>query len=129
MSTLAQAAVIAAIVWGNAPECGVVQQHFATLGSGVLAQAARCTITYNRRRMWPWGKFCTTTIHEWGHLTAHGHNSNPRSVMYYRFTHVDRRCADYGGPYITAHRCRDPRLTSRRKTLGCPTVRATLRIV
>lgn len=124
MSILTQAAVIAAIVWGPAPECGGVGQHFATLSPGVLAQSIHCTITYNRRRQWPWEKLCTATIHEWGHLTSHGHNSNPRSVMYYRYTHNDSRCADYGGPYIASHRCRDPRLTSRRKALGCPTVRA-----
>jgi hypothetical protein len=129
MSILTQAAVIAAIVWGTVPECGATQQIFATLGPGVLGQTrGACTILYNRRP-WPWGLFCTATIHEWGHLTSHGHNSNPRSVMYYRYTHVDSRCADYGGPYITAHRCRDPRLTSRHKALGCRSVRATRRIV
>ena len=41
MSILAQAAVIAAIVWGTVPECGATQQHFATLSPGVLAQSRR----------------------------------------------------------------------------------------
>jgi hypothetical protein len=131
MSILTQAAVIAAIVWGTVPECSGVQQQFATLGGhGVLAQTkGECTIIYNRRRSWPWGKLCTTTIHEWGHLTSHGHSDNPLSVMFSIYHGTDARCQDYGGPYISSHRCRDPRLTSQRKALGCPTVRAAPRIV
>lgn len=93
MLDFARAALIAALIWGAHPSgCATVNQHPFPLPRSVLGEAYGCIILYNSRRSWYWGKFCTTAIHEWGHLAGRGHSSNPRSVMYYRFTHVDRRC-------------------------------------
>lgn len=93
MTRAARAVAIAAMIWGSLPGCHSVHQRFATLQRGALGEAINpCTILYNRRQRWPWGKFCTVTIHEYGHLAGHGHSRNPRSVMYYRYTHDDRRC-------------------------------------
>ena len=102
------AAVIAAAVWGPHPlGCQQVHHQYKQLPPYTLGEAlvGDCKIIYNRRPRtgWYWGKFCTVTIHEWGHLHGYynkhnpndpDHSPNPRSVMYYKFTHVDRRCHD-----------------------------------
>ena len=52
------------MIWGSLPGCHPVHQRFATLLPGALGEAINpCTILYNRRQRWPWGKLCTVTIH------------------------------------------------------------------
>jgi Matrixin len=52
-------------------------------GSGTLAVAPPgCTIYYNQEAGWPWGKLCSTTLHEYGHLIGYRHSRNPNSIMY-----------------------------------------------
>jgi len=87
-----RAAAIAATIWGAHPGSCMHVHHFQeNLPNKVLGESGDCTIIYDRRQ-WSWGKYCTTTIHEWGHLAGRNHSRNPRSVMYFRFNHVDRRC-------------------------------------
>lgn len=98
------AALIASIVWGPTGCQAPVQQKLAALPPDVLGVAADpCNILYRRTHHWSWPDVCTVTIHEWGHLTGHGHSSNRRSVMYYRFNHVDSRCRHFGRPYLRQH--------------------------
>jgi hypothetical protein len=54
------------------------------LGHGTLAAVADggCTIYYNQAAGWPWGKLCSITVHEYGHLLGHRHSHNPDSIMY-----------------------------------------------
>lgn len=101
----AHASVIAAIVWGPTGCQAPVQAHLTALPRTVLGQSADpCNILYNRRKRWPWWLECTVTIHEWGHLTNHGHSRNPISIMYPILNHEDDRCKDYGRPYLRLHK-------------------------
>ena len=67
-----------------------------------------------------WEPFCTTVIHETGHVAGLGHSDNPRSVMRANSTFVeiagtakgkftsrwygvDPRCRDRGRPYMEAN--------------------------
>jgi Matrixin len=54
------------------------------LGDGLLAAVLRggCTIYYNQAAGWSWGKLCSVTVHEYGHLLGHGHSGNPNGIMY-----------------------------------------------
>jgi hypothetical protein len=54
------------------------------LGHGTLAAVTPggCTIYYNQAAGWSWGKLCSVTVHEYGHLLEHRHSSNPNSIMY-----------------------------------------------
>jgi hypothetical protein len=60
-----------------------------------------------------WEPFCTTVIHETGHVAGLGHSDNPRSVMWgglslwgHRYgdeewVGTDPRCRKRGRPYLT----------------------------
>jgi hypothetical protein len=54
------------------------------LGHGTLAAVADggCTIYYNQAAGWSWGKLCSVTVHEYGHLIGHRHSYKPNSIMY-----------------------------------------------
>jgi Matrixin len=54
------------------------------LGRGTLAAVAMggCTIYYNQAAGWPWGKLCSVTVHEYGHLIGYRDSRNPNSIMY-----------------------------------------------
>jgi hypothetical protein len=84
------AARIAIVVWGM-PHCGHVHQRVAqAIPAGDPATTAawaipwRCEIDYygRDRNPWVWWRVCAATVHEWGHLTGHGHSRNPASPMY-----------------------------------------------
>jgi Matrixin len=53
-------------------------------GHGTLAAVfdEGCTIYYNQAAGWSWGKLCSVTVHEYGHLIGYRHNRNPDSIMY-----------------------------------------------
>lgn len=119
-TSLLQAALVAAIVWGPVPGCASVKQQYVGMPPPVLGQSnPPCGIDYNRRRYFAsFGKLCSVTIHEWGHLVGFrdprntadpDHSIDPGSIMYFKYTGPDLRCRDFGWPYIHAHRDRDPR--------------------
>ncbi len=113
---LATAAKVAAQYWGATPCAGritfITRQPRAAgleanssawvtfaspLGANNLAAPAEsytdCTIAFARWR-WPtaasmrqdWAMFCTTMVHEWGHLLGRPHDTTPGSVMVPVFT-------------------------------------------
>ena len=113
---LATAAKVAAQYWGATPCAGriafITRQPRAAgleanssawvtfaspLGANDLAAPAEsysdCTIAFARWR-WPtaasmrqdWAMFCTTMVHEWGHLLGRPHDTTPGSVMVPVFT-------------------------------------------
>jgi hypothetical protein len=113
---LATAAKVAAQYWGATPCAGsikfITRQPRAAglesnssawvtfgspLGANNLAAPAEsytdCTIAFARWR-WPtaasmrqdWAMFCTTMVHEWGHLLGKQHDTTPGSVMLPVFT-------------------------------------------
>jgi hypothetical protein len=47
---------------------------------------SRCLVRFNAILSFAWPKFCTVTVHEYGHLWAHVHSDDPNDVMapYYR---------------------------------------------
>lgn len=136
-----RATAIANVVW-HSPCGGHPTLHWTSgdVSDGAVADADpnTCEIDYAAdadNNEWP--RFCTTTLHEWGHLAGYrdptnvddpAHSSNPRSVMYQfrptvktvsrdihgrTSTHwygIDPRCADNGRPYLEKHGL----LTSRR---------------
>jgi hypothetical protein len=53
-------------------------------GHGALAWVydGGCTIYYNQAAGWSWGKLCSVTLHEYGHLIGHRHSDNPYSIMW-----------------------------------------------
>ena len=112
----ATAAKVAARYWGATPCAGritfITRQPRAAgleanssawvtfaspLGANNLAAPAAsytdCTIAFARWR-WPtagsmrqdWAMFCTTMVHEWGHLLGRPHDTTPGSVMVPVFT-------------------------------------------
>ena len=54
------------------------------LGHGTLAAVlpGGCTLYYNQAVGWSWGKLCSVTVHEYGHLIGHRHSWNPDSIMF-----------------------------------------------
>jgi len=112
----AAAAAVALRYWGATPCAGrikvIARQPLAAgldasssawvtfgspLGANYLAAPAEsytdCTIAFARWR-WPtaasmrqdWAMFCTTMVHEWGHLLGRQHDTTPGSVMVPVFT-------------------------------------------
>jgi hypothetical protein len=129
-----RAQAIAAAVWHH--PCGdhitLAWRDLPDTGTAVTAAEAfedECRIVFSREPT-TWIEFCTTMIHEYGHLAGYRdwantadplHSSNPRSVMkeggaaeettgigvvhgHRRWTHIyvgfDRRCADHGRIYL-----------------------------
>jgi hypothetical protein len=96
---LAQSLAIAALLWGP-PACGTpTVATDPTLPAAALGYADRrsCVIDLPPTRPKSqdnWASICTTIVHEWGHLTGHGHSSNPRSVMYPEQVRPYWRCRD-----------------------------------
>lgn len=110
-SWLAQAAKIAVAVWGM-PHCGHVHQyviHAIPKSLGLPANTVSyaypwdCKIFYDDHKLHYWWSVCDATVHEWGHLTGHHHSKNPNSPMY-PLGHPIPECADYGIPFLHAHR-------------------------
>lgn len=44
--------------------------------------AQRCVIHINTDVRWTWAKFCSTAVHEWGHIVGRHHSSDINSIMY-----------------------------------------------
>lgn len=109
---------MAAAVWGPAP-CGEVQREWAPLGTdyAALADSGRCAIVINTRlrRYAKYRRydryFCTLVVHEWGHLTGHGHSDDLYNVMapepwnpYWRcLPHKDRADPSWWEPAIVTY--------------------------
>jgi hypothetical protein len=51
-----------------------------------------CTITYNPAAEFDWPKFCTVTIHEYGHLSGRPHSADPADVMSAYYTQPGAEC-------------------------------------
>jgi hypothetical protein len=135
-----RAKAIAAKAW-NDPCDGNVVLRWADQPHGVhwgvmWTRGYDCEIGISNTRPLAWEEFCTTLLHEYGHLAGfrdplnvgeEWHSRNPRSVMYADnpivrdegtdehgvtrvYWHgVDRRCRDRGRPYLGLSR-----LTARR---------------
>jgi hypothetical protein len=110
------------IEWGDLPATGIAV-------SAAEAFDDECRIVFAREPT-TWVEFCTTMIHEYGHLAGYRdwantadplHSSNPHSVMaqntitvdeailetvhghkqwIHRYVGLDRRCADHGRIYL-----------------------------
>lgn len=122
-----RAQAIAAQVWHHPCEDHVTLSWGVT-PDGVVAQAFvdRCEVLFSTEAT-PWVSFCTTMIHEYGHLAGYRdptniadplHSSDPHSVMaqntvemhetvlrpgrkpLYIYRGIDRRCADNGRTYL-----------------------------
>lgn len=70
-----------------------------------------CVVWLDRTEPLAWEPFCTTVLHEAGHLAGMGHSDRPGSVMsaFLTFGHragsehwtgTDPRCRDRGRPYL-----------------------------
>jgi hypothetical protein len=97
-----RAVAIAEIVW-NHPCDGEVELrwiHFDDIHPGWYS--GPCQITYNTAFRQDWWGFCTTTLHEYGHVAGVGHTTNQRSIMYER-PPFDKRCANNGRDYLLKH--------------------------
>lgn len=131
-----RATAIARIVWHD-PCAGSVTLRWGDLttrkdpglaATWELADPTACTVTYEQTLSTTWERFCTLTLHAYGHLANYRdplnpadpiHSHNPNSVMYaYIETHqavitrnghrvevpsFDHRCKDRGRPYLAAH--------------------------
>ena len=107
-----RAKAVAAKAW-NDPCPGRVEVLYAPpLEPSWLASTvtASCRITLSDRESWPWSQLCPVLVHEYGHLAGYRdplnpadpyHSHDPDDIMY-AFIHPDRRCADYGTPYLGA---------------------------
>jgi hypothetical protein len=67
-----------------------------------------CQVTLSNREAWPWKQLCPVLVHEYGHLAGYRdplnpsdpfHSHDPNDIMY-AYIHADRRCDDYGTPYL-----------------------------
>jgi Matrixin len=55
------------------------------LPPGMLGTYSRpCTVIVNSG-IWSYDRFCTTVVHEYGHLGGLGHSEDPANVMYPNF--------------------------------------------
>jgi Matrixin len=48
-----------------------------------------CSVTFNVRQAWDWGKLCTVFVHEFGHLAGNAHSSDPDDVMFAYYIGTD----------------------------------------
>jgi len=111
-SLIAQSLTIAALVWGQpacgqphvawvspvgdlpsmAWGAAIVRTPYTPLAGWPGGQPL-CTISLNRLALTVRGRgatarelqremICHTVVHEWGHLTGHGHSKNPANVMW-----------------------------------------------
>ena len=105
-----RAKAVAAKAW-NDPCPGRVQILWAPPKEpSWLASAIKgyCQVTLSDREAWPWKQLCPVLVHEYGHLAGYRdplnpsdpfHSRDPSSIMY-AYIHADRRCNDYGTPYL-----------------------------
>jgi hypothetical protein len=105
-----RAKAVAAKAW-NDPCPGRVQILYAPPKEpSWLASAIKgyCQVTLSDREAWPWKQLCPVLVHEYGHLAGYRdplnpsdpfHSRDPSNIMY-AYIHSDRRCNDYGTPYL-----------------------------
>ena len=105
-----RAKAVAAKAW-NDPCPGRVQILYAPPKQpSWLASAIKgyCQITLSDSEAWPWKQLCPVLVHEYGHLAGYRdplnpgdpfHSHDPNDIMY-AYIHADRRCNDYGTPYL-----------------------------
>jgi Matrixin len=48
-----------------------------------------CSVTFNVRQDWDWGKLCTIFVHEFGHLAGNAHSSDAHDVMFAYYIGTD----------------------------------------
>jgi len=82
---------VAEETWGD-PCPGSVDVDFEGMPSWVMARAIErrgsggarlgCRIVLNDEMRWPFAKFCSVVVHEYGHLAGRPHSDDPESVMY-----------------------------------------------
>lgn len=86
---------VAQAKWKRLPCGGLVVMERRALDRFATARAVGpCTIAFDRARLssLPWALFCTTVVHEIGHLLGIGHSIDRRSVMH-RSPTIYWRCA------------------------------------
>jgi Matrixin len=104
-AAMQQARAIAVAHWGIDPCGGDVDVSWADLPADENADSVwtnpyqdygdpkdntLCSVTFNTRQDWDWGKLCTVFVHEFGHLAGYQHSADPGDVMfpYYIGTNV-----------------------------------------
>jgi hypothetical protein len=105
-----RAKAVAAKAW-NDPCPGRVQILYAPPKQpSWLASTIKgyCQVTLSDRETWPWKQLCPVLVHESGHLAGYRdplnpsdpfHSHDPNDIMY-AYVHADRRCHDYGTPFL-----------------------------
>src|SRR3954469_1218895 len=94
--------------WNTDPCGGQVQIEWSGLASDINAQSSwtnptsaydnptqngDCKVTFNPGAEFDWPKFCTVTIHEFGHLAGRPHSPDPDDVMFAYYTRPAAECA------------------------------------
>jgi hypothetical protein len=97
-----RATAIAQIVWDHPCDDQVELRWQPIDGIHAAWFSGPCQITFATEFRQDWPGFCTTMIHEYGHVAGVWHNSNPRSVMYERPL-PNWRCANNGRNYLHRH--------------------------
>ena len=82
--------------WGTDPCGGQVNVVWTSLAADINAQSSwtnprsaydnadlnnDCTVDFNPTASFDWPKFCTVTIHEFGHLSGKAHSPDPNDIM------------------------------------------------
>src|SRR3954470_3132600 len=113
--------------WGTDPCGGQVEIVWSGLASDINAQSSwtnptsaydnpsqngDCKITFNPGAEYDWPKFCTVTVHEYGHLAGRPHVNNDDDVMspyYVKPVPECKRAEPGAAPVTTAPDARRPR--------------------
>jgi hypothetical protein len=77
--------------WGGT-NCHHISYKYADLPASMLAFSSwrsvlphvfvQCSITFDVAVRSNFSFYCATVVHEFGHLSGHGHSSDPTSIMY-----------------------------------------------
>jgi hypothetical protein len=105
-----RAKAVAAKAWNDPCPARVQILYAAPKQPSWLASTIKgyCQVTLSDREAWPWKQLCPVLVHEYGHLAGYRdplnpgdpfHSHDPGDIMY-AYIHADRRCNDYGTPYL-----------------------------